>query len=187
MSSEKTYKIGEAAALLKLKSYVLRFWETEFPQLEPRRTDKGQRYYTEEDLELLSRIRYLLHERGLTIEGARRLMSEGTRHGDLQQVVSHPSADLHPTLQNNHFLPGFEPLPHDEVSVLHGDSEPRTSLAPFPSPDLGVLPTSPRTGITATMSNTEAVTGTAREKELEALLQYTLEELKSLREIYKSG
>ena len=45
--SEKTYRIGEAAELLNLKTHVLRFWETEFPQLDPLRTDKGQRLYTE--------------------------------------------------------------------------------------------------------------------------------------------
>lgn len=72
--SEHTYKIGEAAQLLKLKSYVLRFWETEFPQLTPLRTEKGQRLYSEADLELLKFIRHLLHERGLTIEGARKVL-----------------------------------------------------------------------------------------------------------------
>ncbi|MCR4665940.1 MAG: MerR family transcriptional regulator [Desulfovibrio sp.] len=70
----KTYRIGEAAELLQLKSYVLRFWETEFPQLDPVRTDKGQRIYSEENLALLRRIKQLLHEQGMTIEGARRIL-----------------------------------------------------------------------------------------------------------------
>ncbi len=70
----KTYRIGEVSVLLDLKSYVLRFWETEFPQLEPLRTDKGQRLYTEEDVALLQRIKTLLHEQGMTIEGARRVL-----------------------------------------------------------------------------------------------------------------
>ncbi len=74
----KTYKIGEAAELLKLKSYVLRFWETEFAQLVPLRTEKGQRLYTEEHIELLRRIKTLLHDRGLTIEGARKVLSGET-------------------------------------------------------------------------------------------------------------
>ena len=47
---EKLYRIGEAAELLELKTYVLRFWETEFPQLTPLRTDKGQRLYSEEHI-----------------------------------------------------------------------------------------------------------------------------------------
>lgn len=74
MSSEsaKTYRIGEAARILNLKAYVLRFWESEFPQLNPRRSEKGQRVYSDEDLKLLKRIQHLLHERGLTIDGAKR-------------------------------------------------------------------------------------------------------------------
>jgi DNA-binding transcriptional MerR regulator len=79
--SQKTYRIGEAATKLNLKSYVLRFWETEFPQIAPVRTEKGQRLYTESDLAVLGRIRYLLHERGLTIDGARRLLREETAKG----------------------------------------------------------------------------------------------------------
>lgn len=71
---EKTYRIGEAAEMLQLKSYVLRFWQTEFAQLTPLRTDKGQRIYTETHIELLRRIKYLLHEQGMTIEGARRAL-----------------------------------------------------------------------------------------------------------------
>lgn len=73
--AEKTYKIGEAARILNLKGFVLRFWETEFKQLCPLRTEKGQRLYTEADLTLLKRIRHLLHEQGLTIEGAKRVLA----------------------------------------------------------------------------------------------------------------
>ncbi len=71
---EKTYRIGEVASMLGLKSYVLRFWETEFSQIDPLRTDKGQRVYTESHVALLKRIKYLLHEKGMTIEGARRML-----------------------------------------------------------------------------------------------------------------
>jgi DNA-binding transcriptional MerR regulator len=74
--TEQTYKIGEAAALLNLKSYVLRFWESEFPQLNPLRTESGQRLYSAKDIELLRRICNLLHDRGLTIEGAKKVLSE---------------------------------------------------------------------------------------------------------------
>ncbi len=72
MPESKTYRIGEVSKMLQLKSYVLRFWESEFPQLKPRRTEKGQRLYTEQDVALLRTIRNLLHERGLTIDGARK-------------------------------------------------------------------------------------------------------------------
>lgn len=71
-----TYKIGEAAELLGLKPYVLRFWESEFSQLKPKRSSTGQRVYTETHVELLRTIRHLLHEEGLTIDGARRRLKE---------------------------------------------------------------------------------------------------------------
>ena len=60
----RTYRIGEAARLLKLEGYVLRFWETEFEQLRPLRTPKGQRLYSDADLVVLRRIRTLLHSNG---------------------------------------------------------------------------------------------------------------------------
>lgn len=85
--SDKVYRIGEAAELLALKAYVLRFWETEFSQLVPIRTDKGQRLYSEENLALLRRIKYLLHEQGLTIEGARRVLASGKKNDSATQDI----------------------------------------------------------------------------------------------------
>lgn len=97
----RTYRIGEAARLLKLESYVLRFWETEFAQLRPTRTPKGQRVYSDADLVLLRRIRTLLHERGMTIEGARRILarecaasSESPPPRDAFALLSHVEEEL---------------------------------------------------------------------------------------------
>ncbi|MBR4742516.1 MAG: MerR family transcriptional regulator [Desulfovibrio sp.] len=78
----RLYRIGEVAELLELKSYVLRFWESEFPQLAPMRTDKGQRLYSEDHIELLKKIKQLLHQQGMTIDGARRLLEEGNIEND---------------------------------------------------------------------------------------------------------
>lgn len=86
--SGKTYRIGEAAEILKLKSYVLRFWESEFFQLAPLRTARGQRLYTEEHLALLRRIQTLLHKEGMTIDGARRILeNEKTTREGLANLV----------------------------------------------------------------------------------------------------
>jgi DNA-binding transcriptional MerR regulator len=74
--SARLYRIGEAAQALNLKTCALRFWETEFPQLQPIRTTSGQRLYSEEHVELLRRIQRLLYDRGLTIPGARRVLEE---------------------------------------------------------------------------------------------------------------
>ena len=84
---QKKYKIGHAAELLGLETYVLRFWETEFPQLRPNRTSKGQRYYTSEHLVLLKRIKKLLYEDKLTIDGARmRLEEQDILSGTLKEI-----------------------------------------------------------------------------------------------------
>ncbi|EPR30936.1 transcriptional regulator, MerR family [Alkalidesulfovibrio alkalitolerans DSM 16529] len=78
-TSQKTYKIGQAAKLLDLKPYVLRFWESEFPQIQPVRTDSGQRMYTEETIAVVRRIKHLLWDEGLTIEGARKALDGEVR------------------------------------------------------------------------------------------------------------
>jgi DNA-binding transcriptional MerR regulator len=82
------YRIGQAAKMLDLNTSVLRYWETEFPQLEPVRTGKGQRLYTDAHIELLTLIKRLVHEDGMTIEGARKkLETEGEMAGLKRLVV----------------------------------------------------------------------------------------------------
>lgn len=77
MSEDRKYRIGEVARLLNLETYVLRFWEGKFPQIDPYRTESGQRYYTENQVSLIRKIQQLLHEQGMTIAGARRFLEEG--------------------------------------------------------------------------------------------------------------
>src|SRR5215472_6488847 len=78
---EKLYfRIGEVARLCRLPAYVLRFWETEFPQLKPVKSNTGQRMYRKPDVENVLRIKKLLYEEGFTIAGARQhLRSEGKK------------------------------------------------------------------------------------------------------------
>jgi len=76
---EKLYfRIGEVAHLCRLPAYVLRFWETEFPQLKPVKSSTGQRMYRHKDVESVLKIKKLLYEEGFTIAGARQhLRAEG--------------------------------------------------------------------------------------------------------------
>ena len=85
--SGRVYRIGEDARALNLQTSVLRFWEGEFPALQPVRTPKGQRLYSESDMELLRKIRSLLHEQGMTIEGARRVLA-GESMPELAEALS---------------------------------------------------------------------------------------------------
>lgn len=82
----KTYKIGEAARHLDIKPYVLRYWETEFPQIAPLRSVSGQRLYSEEQMVLVRRIKALLYDEGLTIEGARRRLRDDGDPGLLREI-----------------------------------------------------------------------------------------------------
>jgi DNA-binding transcriptional MerR regulator len=65
------FRIGEVAEIIGVPSYVLRFWETEFPLIRPKRTGSGQRLYRKTDVELILTIKHLLHEKRFTIEGAK--------------------------------------------------------------------------------------------------------------------
>jgi DNA-binding transcriptional MerR regulator len=69
---KRFYRMGEVCELTDLESHVLRYWETEIPQLSPTKSRGGQRLYRPEDIELILRIKDLVHARGLTIAGARR-------------------------------------------------------------------------------------------------------------------
>lgn len=72
MIPDKLYfRIGEVSRLCGLPSYVLRFWETEFPQLKPSKSSTGQRMYRRLDVENVLRVKKLLYEEGFTIAGAR--------------------------------------------------------------------------------------------------------------------
>jgi len=68
------YTIGEVAAMLGVRTSVLRFWESEFDCIRPVKTSKGARNYTEHDIELLRKIHYLTRDCGYTLEGAREQM-----------------------------------------------------------------------------------------------------------------
>src|SRR5271165_847286 len=71
-SEERLYRIGEVSRLSELKPFVLRYWESEFPMLEPVKSPSGHRLYRPEDVELVLKIKRLLYDEGFTIAGARR-------------------------------------------------------------------------------------------------------------------
>ena len=77
------FRIGEVSKIVKLPTYVLRFWETEFSRLRPKRTSSGQRLYTRKDIELILRIKNLLYEKKFTIQGARRHLNAKTSKKDM--------------------------------------------------------------------------------------------------------
>jgi len=81
------YRIGEVEAITGVPAYVLRYWESEFKLLRPKKNPAGQRVYRKRDLELVQRIRALLYDERLTLEGAKkRLLAESRRNTDQLQL-----------------------------------------------------------------------------------------------------
>ncbi len=70
------FRIGEVAELLEVKTYVLRFWETEFSVISPTKSRSGQRVYRKKDVEMLLLIKHLLYVERFSIEGARKRLRE---------------------------------------------------------------------------------------------------------------
>jgi DNA-binding transcriptional MerR regulator len=76
------YRIGEVSRLTDLKPFVLRYWETEFPMLEPVKSASGHRLYRQQDVDMVLRIKRLLYDEGFTIAGARRHLREQNGAGE---------------------------------------------------------------------------------------------------------
>jgi DNA-binding transcriptional MerR regulator len=70
------FKIGDVARICGLETYVLRFWETEFPQLKPNKSGTGQRLYRRRDVEMVLEIQRLVHTEGYTLAGARQALDQ---------------------------------------------------------------------------------------------------------------
>jgi len=87
------YKIGEACKMVGIQPYVLRYWETEFPALNPGKSKSGQRVYGERELALIRRIQQLLYEEGYTIAGAKKkLDAEVEADGDPETAAAEAAA-----------------------------------------------------------------------------------------------
>ena len=84
------FRIGEVSRLCKLPAYVLRFWETEFPQLHPGKGSTGQRMYRRRDVETVVKIKQLLYQEGFTIPGARQHLRAETKLNKGQPPLPFP-------------------------------------------------------------------------------------------------
>ena len=81
------YSIGEVSKLVGLKSYVLRYWETEFKQLTPPKNRAGNRTYRQKDINLILKIKDLLHGKKFTIEGARSVIASKTSNHSMDKNI----------------------------------------------------------------------------------------------------
>ncbi len=132
------FKIGDVARICGVANSVLRFWETQFPQLKPNKSGTGQRLYRRRDVELALEIKQLVHGDGFTIAGARHALESGSRR------VATP--------------PGPAPVP---------SAGPASALAPVSAPALvsagPALSATPQTGPDRTRSTLAQVRNELRE------------------------
>ena len=87
------FKIGDVARICEVETYVLRFWETQFPQLKPNKSGTGQRLYRRRDVEAALEIKRLVHGEGYTLSGARQALEQGHRRPALQPRLPLPVID----------------------------------------------------------------------------------------------
>ncbi len=111
MSDESTaipdklfFRIGEVSQLVGVEPYVLRYWESEFPGLSPKKSSAGQRMFRRKDVELLLHIKHLLYNEKFTIEGARKALkaekfSDEKPRAAVTQVKLFPAADPLPVIR----------------------------------------------------------------------------------------
>jgi DNA-binding transcriptional MerR regulator len=130
------FRIGDVARLCEVPAYVLRFWETEFPNLKPNKGGTGQRLYRRKDVETALRIKHLLYDLGYTIPGARQVFKNDGK----------PSTEATPPAALAAATPEVAP-PSSHAITLNEASE-RTQRAELsPSKNAEALPSSQTQGI----------------------------------------
>jgi DNA-binding transcriptional MerR regulator len=155
------FRIGEVARLCEVPAYVLRFWESEFPQLKPHKGGTGQRLYRRRDVEMALRIKTLLYDQGYTIPGARQLLKGEQKHKEPQLALTMetegsgagPSHDrqlrkLQKDLRDLHALLAKPAAPRSAVHPIRATRPASPTRAARPSTerlfDLSPTPESPR-------------------------------------------
>jgi DNA-binding transcriptional MerR regulator len=117
------FKIGEVCELVGVQAHVLRYWESEFPMLQPQKNRAGQRTYRRKDVEMALRIKELLYEEGFTIAGARKKLSGESRGSAARLKV----------------VTSTGPTPEPASLQTNGNSESTASREAPPSPNLRPL------------------------------------------------
>jgi len=113
------YKIGEVCRLAGIRPHVLRYWESEFPTLHPRKNRGGQRVYQPRDLDLVFRIKRMLHEEGYTIAGAKKKLSGRGQAGEGEPGGAVNTADAAGAVKT-----AGEPVSEESGPTRAGDVDP---------------------------------------------------------------
>jgi len=116
-TEERLYTIGEVSRLADLKPFVLRYWESEIPMLQPTKDDAGRRVYRQQDVDMVFRIKRLLYDEGFTIAGARRHLREKGAD-DPAYRGSNPSSDGASQLLSRRMLLDLRDALHAFLTLL---------------------------------------------------------------------
>jgi DNA-binding transcriptional MerR regulator len=130
------FRIGDVARICGVETYVLRFWETQFPQLKPNKSGTGQRLYRRNDVELALKIKHLVHTEGYTLLGARQALEQLHRHPSPQPVPSREPQSRLPLLVAGSALPASSQTRDELVATIaHARAELREIAGLLASPD----------------------------------------------------
>lgn len=106
LPSKLYFRIGEVAKLTGLKQHVLRYWETEFPAVAPKKMGSNHRMYRRKDVEAILEIKHLLYEKRFTIEGARK------------HIDSKPKVSAKPLKKGSGGVVSSKPMPRQQSSLF---------------------------------------------------------------------
>jgi DNA-binding transcriptional MerR regulator len=143
------FKIGDVARICEVETYVLRFWESQFPQLKPNKSGTGQRLYRRRDVELALEIKRLVHAEGYTLAGARQVMEQAHRRStpqrDPQSRLPLLGDDSGQPLDDVAAVIGHARAELREIATLLASSEPkpqrrRSRLTAMPTPSDSLFP-----------------------------------------------
>ena len=107
------FRIGDVAKLTAIKPHVLRYWETEFPAISPKKSGTGHRLYRRKDVELILEIKHLLYEKRYTIEGARKAI------GARAKASAKPAANVRQPELFGPSAPDLKFIRDELTSILH--------------------------------------------------------------------
>jgi len=112
------YSISEVSKITEVEQYVLRYWETEFEQLQPQKNRAGNRIYTNKDIKLILHIKNLLREKKYTIEGAKKILDNYSPDNSPQQEVLFPIERLSDPSENKKEKPSLKKDLEEVKSIL---------------------------------------------------------------------
>jgi DNA-binding transcriptional MerR regulator len=127
---KRYFAIGEVSELCDVKPHVLRYWEQEFPQLKPVKRRGNRRYYQQDDVLMVRRIRSLLYEQGFTIGGARQRLKEMPRNGFTDSV--RPTATTVVAIGKPRLAPAIVPVAGRTQEIKNLRDELESLLRLFP-------------------------------------------------------